>query len=476
MRIKLIFFLALFIIVSMAARAEDRALVIGIEQYRPGIRPALGAINDAGTIERFLTERLNFPASQIRVLRGAEATEAGIRKAFAELIAGTKAGDRVFVYYSGHGSNLPDDDGDEKGDGWDETIVPYDAGPRGAGQIRDDQFARWVANLAGRRIVMIFDSCHSGTISRGVGIEDGDKESRYLPPDEPTIKEAPQTQAPLTRDFKLVSDGLIGDNRISQQSDLVVISAAQQDQKAYSMQSGGQWKGGLTVALLDSYSSGAPALKTLKASVEAGIRRLQQAKALKGVQVPQFEFNAARQGNEPLFGLWERLPAIALANPHSKLTVGLQTSDPSRPRNAQGHLVYYENEKIAYNISTNTDGYLYLLAFSRDLKDGSLYVTMLFPNNHEGMNNEITLKGLRLPANSSYDIEATGLDVTVALVTSRPLPIEIKDRYSWDEMFQLLKLKDLQQQVAAVTRGQKVTPREFDWQSAAIPIFTTKKN
>jgi hypothetical protein len=475
MRIKLIFFLALFIIVSTAARAEDRALVIGIEQYRPGVRPALGAIDDAKAIEQFLQEKLKFTTPQIRVLRGAEATKAGIEKAFAELIARTNAGDRVFVYYSGHGSNLPDDDKEEK-DGWDETIVPYDVGPRGAGQIRDDRFARWVADLAGRRIVMVFDSCHSGTISRGVGVEDGDKESRYLPPDEQTIRQAPKKEDTLTRDFKLVYDGLIGDNRISQQSDLVVISAAQQDQKAYSMQMDGHWRGGLTIALLNAYATEAPPLKTLQASVEEEIRRFQKEKKLKGAQVPQFEFNAARQGEEPLFGLWERLPAIALANANSKITVGLRANDAGKRRNENGHLVYYEGERISYDISTSAGGYLYLLAFSRDPKDGSLYASMLYPNKEEGMNNEITPKGLRLPANSYYDIVATGLDVTVALVTTAPLPIEIKERYSWDELFQLLKLKDLQQQVAVLTRGHKVTPREFDWQSAAIPIFTTKKN
>jgi uncharacterized caspase-like protein len=458
---------------AAAARAEDRALVIGIEQYARA-RPALGAVNDANTIENFLTSRLKFEASHVRVLRNAEATKAGIERAFAELIAGTRAGDRVFVFYSGHGSNLPDDDGEEK-DGWDETIVAHDAAPGGKGQIRDDQFARWTADLAGRRIVMIFDSCHSGTISRGVGVADADRESRYLPPDEQTIREAPNKQAVLTRDFKLVHDGLIGDNRISQQSDLVVISAAQQDQKAYAMQAGGQWRGGLTLALLEAYAGDAPTLATLKASVEETIRRLQREQKLKGAQIPQFEFNAARQGQEPLFGAWERLPAIALANPHSKITVGLRTNDAGKKRNQNGHLVYYEGEMISYHISTNTDGYLYLLAFSQDAKTGQRCVTMLFPNAQEGMNNEITTKGLRLPANSNYEIVPTGLDVTVALVTSAPLRFDIKEKYSWDELFQLLQLKDLQQQVALLTRGHKVTPRAFDWQSAAIPIFTTEK-
>ncbi|MDX2033590.1 MAG: caspase family protein [Blastocatellia bacterium] len=466
----------IFVLGATLARAEDRALIIGIETYRPGVRPALGAAADADAMRDFLLKKLNFPAARIRVLKNGEATEAAIRAAFLELSQKSRAGDRVFVYYSGHGSNLADDDVPrEEKDGWDETIVAFDAGNGGKGQIRDDQFARWVAELTGRQITMIFDSCHSGTISRGFGVADAEKGSRYLPPDEATVREAPDHKETLTRDFKLVSDGLIAEQRISRQADLVVISAAHQDQKAFAMDVGAdQWRGALTLSMLRAYEKEMPTLKTLERIVKADIREMQLKKRLIGNQVPQFEFNASRQADEPLFGAWERLPEIALINPSTKITVSFGTKESGKKPNEKGHLVYYEREKISYRITPNAEGYLYLMAFSRKPGTGERYVTMLYPNEKENLNNRITSKGLDLPENASYDIEPSGLDVIVALVTTMPLKFTIKEEYTWDEMFQLLNLKELQEQVAT-TRSIKVTAGKFDWQAATLPIYTSKR-
>ncbi len=460
---------------ALVAHAEDRALIIGVENYQnPDVRPALGAVRDADDMARFAAQQLKFAPHAIRKLTGAEATLQGITAAVQSwLIAGTKPGDRVLFYYSGHGSILPDNDGDELDDKHDETIVAYDANRQGMGQIRDDQFSRWIADLAGRRIVMIFDSCHSGTISRDAFAATAtDATSRYLAPDPSLL-----TEAPKTRNLLEVSDGLVADtNRISSQSDVVVISAAGAKQLAYGMKENGHYRGGLTASLLLAYGNGTPKLGEMESSIRAQLKKWRLAKQLGGTQIPEFAVSAVRLKAEPLFGTWESVPAIALVNPRSKIKVSLTTNDTSHSRNAQGHLVYYDGDKISYGISTDTAGYLYLLAFSRDPDTKAFYVTMLLPNQHEGMNNEIKPPGLRLPATSDYEITPTGLDMTVALVTTRKLNFAIKDRYSWDELFGLLNLKELQQEVAQRMRGVEVKPAALDWQAASLPIFTTKKN
>ncbi len=450
-----------------AALAEDRALIIGIESY-PRVRPAPGALRDADDMENFAETRLKFPRPAICKLTGAKATEQGIRDTVQNwLINATRPGDRVLLYYSGHGSYLPDDDRDEKDDGWDETIVPYDVGPHGARMIRDDQFARWIVDLAGRRIVMIFDSCHSGTIHRGGTSPVAS--ARYILPEDTVID-----QAPKTRDFVEVSDGRISDS-LSSQSDVVVISAASAKQTAHAMQDGDRWRGALTKCLLEAYGSGAPSLGDLESSIKSHIEKLQKAKQLDGTQIPEFAVSAARLRAEPLFGLWESVPAIALVNPGSKINVGLATNNTDRQRNVQGHLVYYDKEDISYTINTDTPGYLYLLAFSQNPDTKEYYVSMLFPHKDESLNNEIRPPGLRLPAHGEYEISATGLDVTVALITTKKLDLEIKARYSWEELFRLLNLKELQAEVMQRTRGVNVKPGKFDWQAASLPIFTTKK-
>ncbi len=302
-------------LLAASAAAEDRALIIGIEKYGgDAIKPALGSERDADEVERFAIEKLGFKPASIRKLKGAQATSQRIANEVRQwLIEGTKPGDRVFLYYSGHGSYLRDDDADEKGDGYDETIVAYDADPTGRGMIRDDQFARWIADLAGRRIVMIFDSCHSGTISRDI-VSPGanDPSARYIVPDKAELGQG------RSRNLLEVSDGEIGDgNRISKQSDAVIISAAGAKQTAHSMAVDGLWCGALTHGLIEAYKAGTPALKDLREALNKQIRNWQTARQLNGSQVPEFEISSPRLESEPIFGLWEHVPQIALINPNS---------------------------------------------------------------------------------------------------------------------------------------------------------------
>lgn len=70
--------------------------------------------------------------------------------------------DSLFFHYSGHGSRVRDQDGDED-DGYDETIIPVDY--KSAGEIVDDEL-HWVLVKPlppGCRLTAIFDCCHSGS-------------------------------------------------------------------------------------------------------------------------------------------------------------------------------------------------------------------------------------------------------------------------------------------------------------------------
>jgi hypothetical protein len=151
-------------------QAGDRALVVGVEKYADSRVPETpGCVLDATQTAAFLQTKYGFAAAAIKVLTNEQATSANIEKEFRHwLIEGTQPGDRVFFLYAGHGSQLPDDNGDEA-DGLDETIAQYDVNPEtGTGEIRDDVFDEMIALLSGRRAVLVFDSCHSGTISRDI--------------------------------------------------------------------------------------------------------------------------------------------------------------------------------------------------------------------------------------------------------------------------------------------------------------------
>ncbi len=81
------------------------------------------------------------------------------------------AGDTFFLTYSGHGGQVPDRNGDESKkdtdeigefpDQYDETWVLYDR------QLIDDElYQLWSAFAPKVRIVMLSDSCHSGTVAK----------------------------------------------------------------------------------------------------------------------------------------------------------------------------------------------------------------------------------------------------------------------------------------------------------------------
>jgi len=156
---------------TTAVKPRGRALLVGVNEYQvKGINPTPGAIEDALAIGKLIQDKGWFAPQEVKTLIGERATAANIEREFHEcLIRGTSPGDRVFFLYSGHGTQTPDDDGDERRsdptDDQDEAIAPYDVNVserRLVNIIRDDQFNDWLGRLGERSIVMVFDSCNSG--------------------------------------------------------------------------------------------------------------------------------------------------------------------------------------------------------------------------------------------------------------------------------------------------------------------------
>ena len=68
----------------------------------------------------------------------------------------------LLLSYSGHGGYVPDLNGDDL-DGQDETWCLYD------GQLIDDElYELWATFRAGVRILVVSDSCHSGTMTKNI--------------------------------------------------------------------------------------------------------------------------------------------------------------------------------------------------------------------------------------------------------------------------------------------------------------------
>ena len=90
------------------------------------------------------------------------------------------AGDFVLLYFAGHGSQQPDQLGmDEERDGYDEIFLSRDVKGWNKGKqavenaIVDDEIAEYISayRSKGVDVWVIFDSCSSGTMTRGIGDE-----------------------------------------------------------------------------------------------------------------------------------------------------------------------------------------------------------------------------------------------------------------------------------------------------------------
>ena len=100
---------------------------------------------------------------EVSVLKTAEATSLNILQGLRSAARAMRNGDIFVFYYSGHGGQRPDFSGDESDDSQDETLVLYDR------EVIDDELDEiWKIFRANVRIVMISDSCNSGSNYRGV--------------------------------------------------------------------------------------------------------------------------------------------------------------------------------------------------------------------------------------------------------------------------------------------------------------------
>ncbi len=140
------------------AHAAARALAIGLNTVSPA---AYGEeLPDLRVCEADARAMLDIAKNQqfdeCTALLGKQATLEAVRAALKKACSVTGPRDLFVISYSGHGSLAEDESGDEQ---YDQTWCLYD------GQLIDDELAQiWAAFPEGARIVVISDSCHSGSI------------------------------------------------------------------------------------------------------------------------------------------------------------------------------------------------------------------------------------------------------------------------------------------------------------------------
>jgi metacaspase-1 len=194
---------------------EKYALLVGVTDYPKATGwKNLATLSDIDMLEKALLAR-GFRQENILRLTD-KTTKKDIQDAFfSHLIGKVAKGDVVFFHFSGHGYQIPDDNGDEL-DGWDEALVPSNATTDNGlirpdnfyvDYIRDDEFGKWLDELRAKlgkegNVMVSIDACHSGTATRGTApyrgaIRGERKDAKF---------QKVQGNFELNSDFGLVSD------------------------------------------------------------------------------------------------------------------------------------------------------------------------------------------------------------------------------------------------------------------------------
>ena len=190
---------ALSLLALPALARENYALLVGASNY-PNLAEKYwlkGPANDVRLVQTYLTTTSPVPFALQNVTTLADGVEgagaptlSGIRAAMADLTSRVQPGDFVYLHFSGHGTQEPAANPDSELDGLDEVFLPTDIGPwsdeTGAVEnaLVDDEIGAMIDALRakGADVWAVFDSCHSGTVTRGAP-DDDDVRLRQLPPD-----------------------------------------------------------------------------------------------------------------------------------------------------------------------------------------------------------------------------------------------------------------------------------------------------
>ena len=175
--------------------AENHALLIGIGNYKQ--RTLEGPAYDVAALTRVLIEHYDFRRINVRTLVNQEAGKFRILSEMQRLVQTSRPGDRVFIYFSGHGTSrrdellslpLPHASG---------ALVPADF-KWNSNQSIDTQVSQLIVGKRDlrpilaqldqdRQVLVVFDTCFSGNTVRGIGEPKSAGVDRYIALDSKSV-------------------------------------------------------------------------------------------------------------------------------------------------------------------------------------------------------------------------------------------------------------------------------------------------
>jgi metacaspase-1 len=269
--------------------ASKKALCVGINKFQNLPQATLnGCVNDTADMISVLKKYMGFADNDIVKLVDEQATKKNIMTNLTEMVNGAKAGKYTNLVFSisSHGTQVPDQDGDEELDMSDEAFCPTDLIQKGDVWdpdhiITDDELYNLFAQLPETAsLECYFDTCHSGTGLKAIDLLLDRKPRLLLPPSLKAFEKVKE-RSPRSMAVSLKEKGLSTRH--------ILWAACRSDQTSADARIDGTWHGAFTYYLCQNINKSQKNLarKNLLAKVRADLKKN------KYDQLPQLETNAA---------------------------------------------------------------------------------------------------------------------------------------------------------------------------------------
>ena len=392
--------------------ASNHALIITVSEYQRS--PLPGVLTDR-KLANELARRFGVPSQNIVELSEQQVTREGLKQALADMNQSIMPGDRLYVYFSGHGARFL-----SKATGQcTESIVMQDMRV-----VTNTEFASMLKPLSAKtdKTLVMLDSCHSGGVARAASSRSAGLLKGLRPKYSP---EASSPECSLAVNLGSFSQAR-GIDLNTTDNNLVVLAAARPNEVAWDTSKGGaltyNFEQCLGSGAADTDHSGSLSMQELTACVQARLDKTQDESARQhatlagnGALVPAF-------GNAPPADPGPGAPvppgAPAPADPLAMLNDIYGQRDDRWGVQATAEAALKIGSHLSLSVHSQRDGFVYV--FYQGTQPGSFY--LLFPNQLDSDNSIAADREMPLPR-PQWSVTAlgpTGTDHLLVMVTESP--------------------------------------------------------
>jgi hypothetical protein len=391
--------------VQAPLQASNHALIITVSEYQRS--PLPGVLNDR-KLANELAQRFGVPPQNIVELSEKQVTREGVKEALASMNQAMMPGDKLYVYFSGHGARFFN-----KANGQcTESIVMQDMRV-----VTNAEFAAMIKPLTAKadKTVVMLDSCHSGGVAHAASSRELSVEAQQRPKFSPDASSPQCSVAVNDRSFSQIR----GTDLSTTDNNLVILAAARNNEVAWDTSKGGaltyNFDQCLSGGAVDSDHSGSLSMQELTACVQARLDKTQEDAARQHVTlagnaalVPSFVETGPAAGAAPA-----KIDVLATMN-----DIYSQRDDRWQVQATLGRPTLKIGTNLGFTIRSQHDGFVYI--FYQGTQPDSFY--LLFPNQLDGNNAIQANQELQVPR-QDWAVTALGprgTDHLMVMVTATP--------------------------------------------------------